>query len=295
MPDGLCTVTLEIGRCNVGFVAAGWLVGGLIGVRNLLVLIVALFGMGPALGQPAPAKPSTDENPVVRIEGDTLTYIGGTNANGLTSLSEAVRTLRRDQVTRMVVNSGGGDTKAAIFIGSIIADLKPHLVIETGCFSSCANFIAPAAASITIRPGAFLGWHGNDRGFLIVAKEKGVTVREHLRSMVKDQASAKGPDGKPVDLEAFLDEAVAALEARISEEAALYRSIGLANDTFAVCGVGSRFDGRLTGEQLGWGFSVADMARLGLPPVTYDGEGRYEDSPGFRRWLIQLTPEDCKG
>jgi hypothetical protein len=277
-------------------VAAGWLVGGLIVLRNYLVLIVALFGMGPALGQPAPAKPSTDENPVVRIEGDTLTYIGGTNANGLNSLSEAVRTLRRDQVTRMVVNSGGGDTKAAIFIGSIIADLKPHLVIETGCFSSCANFIAPAAASITIRPGAFLGWHGNDRGFVIAAKEKGVTVREHLRSMVKGQAAdAKGPDGKPVDLEAFLDEAVAALEARVAEEEALYKRIGLANDLFAVCGVGSRFDSRLTGNQLGWGFSIADMARLGLPPVTFEGEGPYEQSEAFRRWLIRLTPEDCRG
>jgi hypothetical protein len=241
-------------------------------------------------------KPSTDPNPVVRIDGDTLTYIGATNANGVTALSAAVRNLRREQVTRMVVNSGGGDTKAGIYIGSIIADLKPHLVIETGCFSSCANFIAPAAASITIRPGAFLGWHGNDRGFEIVAKEKGLTVREHLRSMVKDQAAAaKGPDGKPADLEAFLDEAVPALEARIAEEAALYKRIGLANDLFAVCGVGSRFDSRLTGDQLGWGFSIADMARLGLPPVTYEGEGRYEESAAFKRWLIQLTPQDCKG
>jgi hypothetical protein len=232
----------------------------------------------------------------VRIDGDTLTYIGATNANGVTALSAAVRNLRREQVTRMVVNSGGGDTKAGIYIGSIIADLKPHLVIETGCFSSCANFIAPAAASITIRPGAFLGWHGNDRGFEIVAKEKGLTVREHLRSMVKDQAAAaKGPDGKPADLEAFLDEAVPALEARIAEEAALYKRIGLANDLFAVCGVGSRFDSRLTGDQLGWGFSIADMARLGLPPVTYEGEGRYEESAAFKRWLIQLTPQDCKG
>jgi hypothetical protein len=265
-------------------------------VRNAVILIVALLGIGPALGQPALQKPSTDDNPVVRIEGNTLTYIGGTNANGLNSLSAAVRTLRRDQVTRVVVNSGGGDTKAAIFIGSIIADLKPHLVIETGCFSSCANFIAPGAASITIRPDAFLGWHGNDRGFVIAAKEKGVTVREHLRSMVKDQAATtKGPDGKPVDLEAYLDEALAALEARVAEEAALYQRIGLENDLFAVCGVGSRFDDRLTGYQRGWGFSIADMARLGLPPVTFEGEGRYEDSQAFRHWLIQLTPEDCRG
>lgn len=84
------------------------------------------------------------------------------------------------------------------------------------------------------------------------------------------------------------------IEALIADEAALYQRIGLPNDTFAVCGVGDRFEGRLTGDQLGWGFSIADMARLGLPPVRYEGPGAYEDSPGFTQWLIRLTPEDCQ-
>ena len=194
----------------------------------------------------------------------------------------------------MVVNSGGGDTKAGIDIGVIVADLKPDLTIETGCFSSCANFIAPAAASITIRENAFLGWHGNDRGFRIVADEKGVTLREHLRAMVMGQyTAAKGAGGKQVDLEAFLDEAMPRLEGLIAEEAVLYRRLGLPDDKFAVCGVGDRFDSRLTGDQLGWGFSIADMARLGLPPVRYEGPGPYELSPAFQRWLIVLTPRDC--
>lgn len=84
------------------------------------------------------------------------------------------------------------------------------------------------------------------------------------------------------------------MEALIVEEAALYDRIGLANDTFAICGVGPRFDDRLSDEQLGWGFSIAEMARLGLPPVRYEGHGAYEDSPAFRHWLIQLMPEDCR-
>jgi ATP-dependent protease ClpP protease subunit len=265
-------------------------------MKRLGVLLPLLLFAAPALGEEPPGKPSTDPNPDVRIQGDTLIYIGGINANGLQALSDAVRTLPRGKVRRMVVNSGGGDTKAGIFIGSIIADLKPHLVIETGCFSSCANFIAPAAASITIRKGAFLGWHGNDRGFAIAAAEEGVTLREHLRALFAPQIKeAVSPEDKTFDMEAFIDEAVSATEALIAEEAALYQQIGLANDTFAVCGVGKRFDGRLSGEQLGWGFSLADMARLGLPPVRFEGKGRYEDSAAFKRWLIRLTPEDCKG
>jgi hypothetical protein len=264
-------------------------------MKSLLAAVAMLLWTIPAIAEDAPGKPSTDPNPVVRIEGDTLIYIGGINSNGLQALSTAVRDLRRGQVTKMLVNSGGGDTKAGIFIGSIIADLKPHLTIETGCFSSCANFIAPAAASITIRANAFFGWHGNDRGFAITAAQKGLTLREYLRATVAPKAKESvGPDGKPADIEAFLNETVPAVEALIAEEAALYKRIGLPNDMFAVCGVGSRFDNRLSGDQLGWGFSVADMARMGLPPVRYEGTGRYEDSAAFKRWLILLTPEDCR-
>ena len=252
-------------------------------------VLAACLIAGPACAGDAPGKPSTDPNPIVKIEGDTLTYIGGINAAGLNALSEAVRTLPRGQVTKMLVNSGGGDTKVGIYIGSIVADLKPDLTIDVGCFSSCANFIAPAAASITIRENAFLGWHGNDRGFQIVADQKGITLRDHLRATVGAGAADSG-----TNIEAWLDEAVPTIEALIAEEAALYQRIGLPDDTFAVCGVGDRFEGRLTGDQLGWGFSIADMARLGLPPVRYEGPGAYEDSPGFAQWLIQLTPEDCQ-
>jgi hypothetical protein len=259
-----------------------------------LALAAALLAAATAMAEDGPARPSGDANPEVKIKGDTLSYIGSINEAGLAALSEAVRNLPRGQVTRMVVNSGGGDTKAGIYIGSIIADLKPDLTIEVGCFSSCANFIAPAAASITIRENAFLGWHGNDRGFQIVAAQQGLTLRDHLRTTVGGQVvDGKDAEGNPVDLEAYLDEAVPAIEALVAEEAALYARIGLANDTFAICGVGSRFDSLLAGEQRGWGFSIADMERLGLPPVHYEGKGAYEDSPAFRHWLIRLTPEDC--
>jgi hypothetical protein len=127
-----------------------------------------------------------------------------------------------------------------------------------------------------------------------IASQQGLTLRDHLRASVADQAvSTQGPDGKPPDLDTFLDEAVLAIEALIAEEKALYKRMGLVSDAFAICEVGSRFDDRLTGEQLGWGFSIADMGRLGLPPVSYEGDGRYEESPAFQRWLILLTPEDC--
>ncbi|WP_139330297.1 hypothetical protein [Rhizobium sp. RU33A] len=141
--------------------------------------------------------------PDIRIDGDTLIYIGGTNDNGLEALKTVLAKVPDGQITKMLVNSGGGDTKAAIQIGFIIADLKPNLTIDIGRFPSCANLIALAVATITIRENAFLGG-GNDRSLAIAAAEEGVTLREHLRAIVAAQASdVIGPDGKPVTWKPF--------------------------------------------------------------------------------------------
>lgn len=173
-------------------------------------LTLAIAVASPAMAD-GPSRPSSSPNPIVTVEGDTLTYNGGNNANGLSVLEAALKDIPRDQITKMVVNSGGGDTNSGIFIGSIISDLKPDLTIETGCFSSCAYFIAPAAHSITIREGAFLGWHGNDRGLQIVADQEGVSLRDHLATMMADRANG-------ADLDAYLDEAVPAVAALIAKE-----------------------------------------------------------------------------
>lgn len=243
----------------------------------------------PALADQAdPFRPATGTGAKVTVSGDTLSYIGGIEADGLLALRAALAEVPKGQITRMVVNSGGGDTKVGIEIGGIIADLAPDLTIETGCFSSCADFIAPAAKSITLRENAFLGWHGNDRQFAVIEAQTGVPQAEQFRKIFTAQA------GPGVDVEPSVREATTTIAALVASETALYAKIGLKDDRFAVCGVGTRFDDRLTGTQRGWGFSIADMARLGLPPVRYLGPTAYEDNPAFRRYLIRLTPEDCE-
>ncbi len=82
-------------------------------------------------------------------------------------------------------------------------------------------------------------------------------------------------------------------EQTLPDEQAFYRSLGL-SDAFAVCAVGEVLGSRATPDSKGWGFSIADMARLGLKDTVYLGDGTYEkDSALFRKYLVPITADEC--
>jgi hypothetical protein len=98
----------------------------------------------------------------------------------------------------------------------------------------------------------------------------------------------------PEQRDAFVREAVATLTVTRKDEADFYAQLGL-DDAFAVCGVGDELEKRPGfGDRRGWGFSLADMARLGLANTVYLGKGRYEkDSARFRQYLVQISADEC--
>ena len=61
---------------------------------------------------------------------------------------------------QIVITSGGGDAKTAMRIGEYIASHQIDIVVEGRCVSSCANYLFLAAKNKTVRPGAWLGFHG---------------------------------------------------------------------------------------------------------------------------------------
>ncbi len=66
------------------------------------------------------------------------------------------------------------------------------------------------------------------------------------------------------------------------------------NDAFAVCAVGDILEKRPSyAGQIGWGFSLADMARLGLTNTVYLGDGAYEDAARFRKYLVRISADEC--
>jgi hypothetical protein len=223
----------------------------------------------------------------VRVRGDTVYYTGNLSKASSAAFDAAVASVARGQLTRLVISSGGGDTVEGRHVGRWVRDMALVVEVDVICFSSCADYIFPAGRARVIRADAFVGWHGNERQFNVIAARTGVSVAKQL-------AAIPPADVAPGPRAAFVQDALRSMAMTQKDEAEFYASLGL-NDTFAVCAVGDVLEKRPGyAGQIGWGFSLADMARLGLTHTVYLGEGIYErDSARLRQYLVPITADDC--
>jgi hypothetical protein len=154
---------------------------------------------------------------------------------------------------------------------------------------SCANDVFPADRARLIRADAFVGWHGNERQFDVQAARKGVSLSEEFGRY------APG-DLVPEQRAAFVQASLQSIALTGQAEADFYAGLGL-NDAFAACAVGDALERRPGyAGQRGWGFSLDDMARLGLKNMVYLGAGRYEQNSArfrFQQYLVPLGADDC--
>jgi len=230
----------------------------------------------------AKAEPAT-----VQVQGDTVYYTGNFSKASTVAFDAAVAGIRRGQLTRLVISSGGGDTVAGRHVGRWVRDMGLVVEVDFICFSSCADYIFPAGRARVIRADAFVGWHGNERTFHVQAARKGISLEDQLAQYVPKDAS-------PEQRAAFFKDFAETTKVTLKDEADFYATLGL-NDAFAVCAVGDILEKRPGyAGQIGWGFSLADMARLGMTNTVYLGDGTYEkDSSRFRKYLVRISADEC--
>jgi hypothetical protein len=223
----------------------------------------------------------------VRVQGDTVTYTGNFSKASTKAFDAAVAGITRGQVTRLVISSGGGDTVEGRHVGRWVSDMGLVVEVDVICFSSCADYVFPAGRARIIRADAFVGWHGNERQFHLLAAKKGVSLKDLLAQYVPKDAS-------PEQRATFFRDFAETTKVTLKDEADFYAKLGL-NDAFAVCAVGDILEKRPGyAGQIGWGFSLADMARLGMSNTVYLGDGAYEkDSSRFRQYLWLISADEC--
>jgi hypothetical protein len=269
-------------------VAAGWRGAAAAAIAaDLLAAACSAHADEARKPRPPEIERARAEPATVRVQGDTVYYTGNFSKASTAVFDAAVAGVRRGQVTRLVISSGGGDTVEGRHVGRWVRNMALVVEVNVICFSSCADYVFPAGRARVIRADAFVGWHGNERQFEVLAARTGVSVADQL-------AKVPPADVAPGPRAAFVQEALRSFAVTQKDEAEFYSSLGL-DDAFAVCAVGDVLE-RRSGHagQIGWGFSLADMARLGLTYTVYLGEGRYEqDSSRFRQYLVPITADDC--
>lgn len=264
--------------------ATGW--------RRLLARVLCLCAATPVLAATPPdLLAATADPPVVEIRGDTVYYTGGFKVDSIAVFNSAVAPLRRGQVTRLVIRSGGGDTIAGRNVGRWVRKMALVVEVDQICFSSCADYVFPAGKARVIRANAFVGWHGNERQMTILAARRGTSVEQEFERLLPAELRRD----EPAKAREFVQMLTSQWRTTtLPDEQAFYRELGI-DDAFAVCAVGDLLDAQSTAETRGWGFSLADMARLGMPDTVYLGDGVYErDSTGFRTYLVPITADACR-
>jgi len=116
-----------------------------------------LFGL---LAMSLPACTSTrillDPTPCLAIDETSVRLRGEIDD----TMAACARESLTSEVTRVVVNTPGGETGAGRAIARLIAEAPRTLVIDGECSSSCGNYFVPAAARLEATPGSVIAIHG---------------------------------------------------------------------------------------------------------------------------------------
>jgi len=254
----------------------------------------------------ATSKPGLAEDPFVEdayfpdsepanitIQGDTMVFEGDTSEESWAALSELVDNGATQNVTRMIITSPGGDTFAGRKIARWVHDNIAVLEVDGMCFSSCANYIFPAALRKIIREDAFVAWHGSERsGEIVSLNYPGVTARVFEREELREAILYDQPDLYGTkDLTRILDHEYARFEDSRADESRFFEEIGV-DDKITYFGLlPGQYQTYLASRLDGWTFSLADMKRFGIDNVSYAGDGRYVDNWNVREQVnILILP-----
>ena len=225
----------------------------------------------------APVPPGEGATATLSIEGSTVVMIGDLDDGFYESFLSLVQG-RKDEITTLRVNSGGGITDEGIKLGHWIFEHGVDVVVDGLCFSSCANYIFTAGRNKTIMADSIVGWHGSEQQDEHIARGLGLTVEELLAKQYDESVAEWGESPSPEGRKQFVEEVLSGRPAAVGEEEALLKKIGVSVDALVYGFLRDQFEDYYVNapDQIdGWTFSIEGMAGFGIDNVTYAGDGDY--------------------
>lgn len=191
------------------------------------------------------------------VTGNTLVYDGPINGDAVLEALRVIRNSGKD-ISKIKITSTGGDMASGIEFGYFIYENNLDVEVTELCFSSCANYILPAAKNVVINSNSMVSWHG------------GAKQSDELWVL-------SVPKKERVEFQKMLD------RLRI-KETAFFGVIGV-DQKITTYGQTIKNSCQIKEKTDGWHYSIEDLNRMGIKNIKVIGSGllsevEYKDDSG---------------
>ena len=207
----------------------------------------------------------------ITINNDVIYYRGEINQKNYESFLEKVNNSNK-KITKLIINSGGGNTVYGRKIGEFIFDNKLDVEVESFCFSSCANYIFPAGKTKYIQKDAIVGFHGSEHQ-VFLTKNKNKTIQQQIKKeLIKALTEANNTQNKDDIEKIAIIETKRSMES-LKEEKLFYKKIKV-DISLPILGIKSLIDKNNT-KYMGFTYKIDDFKKFGVKNVIYLGKDKY--------------------
>lgn len=218
---------------------------------NLSLRLTPVLAALAATGAAHAAEPAQ-----VFIENGELNYIGIISPEANRQAFSLYAAQEKKPVV-FHIRSKGGDTDAGIELGKWVHREGVTVKVLEYCFSSCANYVFTAAPRKIVSNFAVVGYHG------------GLSSADFTPSQEQEAMFAALPtEQRSAARQQFLEQLKASIAPKVQAEEAFFDEIGV-QQRVTTLGQTPYYEQRYGNtEAIGWSYSVADFARLGVKNVT---------------------------
>lgn len=255
-----------------------------------LLLLLA----GAASAQAAEPTPAFDLSSIVthvRLTADRIEYSGLITREANAGVFELYQSAE-PKPQALLIESQGGSADAGMELGDWLFETGLQVQIDTYCFSSCANYVFPAARTRLLAPHASLMWHGGVTQPITRDELVGV-LEETLDGLSEEERQQLLREHSRDELLQQLQQSLAAIVAR---ESYFFRKLGVDQ---RITMLGHLYEHELlegAGHYMGWDFSLEDMARLGIRHIAIKGGAAWEpEFPVRGQKIYRIRLDDLPG
>ena len=133
--------------------------------------------------------------------GDTVTFNGQINRH---SVAQFLRLLQDPGIARLVITSRGGGVSAALDMAIAVHARALDVEVPAACFSSCANYVFPAARHKTIGRAGAVAWHGNMTHVLYLHQTGPASWSESEMQSARELARREAEFFRRIDVDGFV-------------------------------------------------------------------------------------------